>query len=148
MSRTAVVVTHGGRPEAVVALREAVQELTRAGFEVVLHDQDQARSLAGLETENVQTAGPADGIGDAEIVVVLGGDGTILRAAELTRGTRVPLLGINLGHVGFLAESERDDLSAAVARVASRDYEVEQRAVVDVFVHLPGYEGPVRGWAL
>jgi NAD+ kinase len=47
----------------------------------------------------------------AELVVVLGGDGTILRAAELVRGSRVPLLGINLGHVGFLAEAERDDLA-------------------------------------
>ena len=45
---------------------------------------------------------------------MLGGDGTILRAAELTRGDGAPLLGVNLGHVGFLAESERDDIGETV----------------------------------
>jgi len=142
VTRTAIVVTHGGRPEALVALREAMHELTAAGFTVVLHDQDIPTPHGDLMgVQRPETA-------DAEIVVVLGGDGTILRAAELTRGTSAPILGVNLGHVGFLAESERDDLRAAVHRVAARDYEVEERGVVEVEVRAPGHESPVIGWAL
>ncbi len=75
--------------------------------------------------EDVQTA-------DLEIVIVLGGDGTILRSAEIVRGTSVPLLGVNLGHVGFLAESEREDLTATVRRVLDREYTVEERRTLDV----------------
>ena len=52
-------------------------------------------------------------------MIVLGGDGTLLRAAELARPSGVPLLGVNLGHVGFLAEAERDDLDATVDRVVA-----------------------------
>src|SRR5580700_12098606 len=62
-----------------------------------------------------------------EMVLAIGGDGTLLRAAELSRPARVPLLGINLGHVGFLAEAEPEDLSAAVVSVVARRYTVEQR---------------------
>ena len=71
---------------------------------------------------------------DLEIVIVLGGDGTILRAAEITRGCDAPLLGVNLGHVGFLAEAERDDLPATVARALARDYAVEERMTLSVRV--------------
>ena len=63
---------------------------------------------------------------------MLGGDGSILRAAELVRGGTAPVLGINLGHVGFLAESERDDMDEAVRRVISREYEVEERLALQV----------------
>src|SRR6185295_14556254 len=71
---------------------------------------------------------------DLELVIVLGGDGTILRAAEIARGCDAPLLGVNLGHVGFLAEAEREDLPATVARVLARDYEVEERMTISVRV--------------
>ena len=71
---------------------------------------------------------------DLELVIVLGGDGTILRAAEIARGCDAPLLGVNLGHVGFLAEAEREDLPATVARALARDYEVEERMTLSVRV--------------
>lgn len=85
---------------------------------------------------------------DIELAIVLGGDGTILRAAELARAAGAPLLGINLGHVGFLAESERDDISEAVRRVAAGAYTVEERTTLQVRVQLPGVENPIVGWAL
>ena len=142
MTRTAIVVAHGGRPEALVALRETLHELAAAGFEVVLHDDHERLPVHG----DLQGS-RHDSIGDAEIVVVLGGDGTILRAAELTRGTDVPILGVNLGHVGFLAEAEREDLRAAVHRIGARDYKVEERGIVEVSVRTP--QGDVlTGWAL
>ena len=82
-----------------------------------------------------------------ELVIVLGGDGTILRAAELTRDHPVPLLGVNLGHVGFLAESERDDLGYTVARALARDYTVEERMTLSVRAKV-GDEVVYESWAL
>ncbi|WP_199421856.1 NAD kinase [Actinotalea solisilvae] len=128
MSRRVLVVSHGGRPEAVHAAEEAVLALRAAGLEPVGEDQ-------------------LDDIDGLEMVVVLGGDGTILRAAELTHGSDVPLLGVNLGHVGFLAESEREDIEEAVRRIAAGEYDVEERGTVEVRVLRPGAE-PVTGWAL
>jgi len=81
------------------------------------------------------------------MAVVLGGDGTILRAAEVVRGSEVPLLGVNLGHVGFLAEAERDDLHETVLRIADRRYEVEERMTLDVVVEL-GDQVLGRTWAV
>jgi NAD+ kinase len=83
----------------------------------------------------------------AEMVLVVGGDGTLLRAAELARPARVPLLGVNLGHVGFLAEAEPEDLSAAVESIAAGKYSVEQRMTVDVAVRTNG-EQLAATWAL
>jgi NAD+ kinase len=80
-------------------------------------------------------------------VIVLGGDGTILRAAEIARGCDAPLLGVNLGHVGFLAEAEREELPATVARALARDYEVEERMTINVRVKL-GDEVVHETWAL
>ncbi|MBE7701381.1 NAD kinase [Oerskovia sp. Sa1BUA8] len=144
MTRRVLIVTHGGRPEAVVALHEAVKELQDAGFEVGLHDDDLAETF-GDHMAQLRTR---EGVAESEVVMVLGGDGTILRAAELTHGTGVPLLGVNLGHVGFLAEAEREGLPAAVQRLAARDYVVEERGVLQVRVTLPGEDEPRIGWAL
>lgn len=87
---------------------------------------------------------PADG---CEVVCVLGGDGTLLWGAELARGSGVPLLGVNLGHVGFLAEAEREELGATVDRIAERAYTVEERVALEVVGYLDG-ERYYEGWAL
>ena len=84
---------------------------------------------------------------DCEIVVVIGGDGTILRGAELARLTGAPLLGVNLGYVGFLAEAEQDDLEVMVEHLVDRSYQVEERLTVDVSVLREGVE-VATGWAL
>ncbi|WP_315095527.1 NAD kinase [uncultured Cellulomonas sp.] len=131
MTRRALVVTHGGREEAVSATHEVVRELERAGVEPVLAAEDAV--AVDLPT--------------FELAVVLGGDGTILRAAELTRGTAVPLLGVNLGHVGFLAESEREEVGEAVRRLTAGEFEVEERGTLDVRVIDPD-GGVGTGWAL
>jgi NAD+ kinase len=83
----------------------------------------------------------------AEMVLVLGGDGTLLRVAEMTRPAGVPLLGVNLGHVGFLAEAEYDDLPNVIDRVITRQYTVEQRMTVDVTVR-QNSTVIARTWAL
>jgi NAD+ kinase len=80
-------------------------------------------------------------------VIVLGGDGTLLRAAELARPAGAPLLGVNLGHVGFLAEAEREEVPATVDHIVSRAYQVEERMTLAVTVHQEGEE-PYPCWAL
>jgi NAD+ kinase len=82
-----------------------------------------------------------------ELVVALGGDGTLLRAAELTRAEGTPLLGVNLGHVGFLAEAEPVDLDVTAAKILSGDYDVDERLAIDVSVIRAG-ETIIRDWAL
>src|SRR5699024_11470025 len=84
--------------------------------------------------------------GEIELAIVLGGDGTILRGAELVRGRSTPLVGINLGHVGFLAESEVDRVAHVVARAAERDYQVAERMTLDLtLTRADGSTG--AGWA-
>ena len=131
MTRRALVVIHRGRPEAVAATLVVVRELERAGVEPVTAEED---------------ATAAD-LPPFDLAVVLGGDGTILRAAELTRGTGVPMLGVNLGHVGFLAEIEPDNVTAAVRRLTSGDFVVEERSTLEVRVIGPDGEEHT-GWAL
>jgi NAD+ kinase len=94
----------------------------------------------------VPVTGP-DAADGAELVFALGGDGTLLRAAELARPAKAPLLGINLGKVGFLAEAEIGDLDEAVRRVVAREYTVEERLTLDVEV---SHGGAVvtASWAL
>jgi NAD+ kinase len=143
VTRRVLLVTHTGRSAAVAAAQEMSAGLRAAGLKVaVLPDEAEA-----LDGDGVLVADPDEPAEGCELVVVLGGDGTILRGAELVRGTQAPLLGVNLGHVGFLAESERDDLHATAQRVVDRDYDVEERMTLDITVR-HGVEVLHRCWAL
>jgi NAD+ kinase len=82
-----------------------------------------------------------------EVAVVLGGDGTMLRAAEVTRVQQIPLLGVNLGHVGFLAEVEKPPLSAIVSAITKREYVLDSRMVLQYAVKREG-KTVSQGWAL
>jgi NAD+ kinase len=84
---------------------------------------------------------------DAELVIALGGDGTFLRATELARPAGVPMLGVNLGHVGFLAEAEPDALTETVQAIAEHGYTVEERVTVDAEISVDGVT-TARAWAL
>jgi NAD+ kinase len=97
---------------------------------------DEAEEIACVGAEAVPATG--DALDGAEILIVLGGDGTILRAAEVARPAGVPILGVNLGHVGFLAEAEVEDLVAAVDLIVEGRYDVEERMTIDVVVRLNG----------
>ena len=135
--RRVLVLAHTGREAAVQAAEELLKLLVAAGLTPMVMPKE-AAGLTAEAQELLIVADMDDPLDSAELVVVLGGDGTILRGAELVRGGPVPLLGINLGHVGFLAESERDDLDYTVQRIAARDYEVEERMTLDVAVHADG----------
>ncbi len=130
MTRRALVVAHRTRPEAVRARDIVLRELAAAGVEAL---------LAGDYEE------PAN-LPEFELAIVLGGDGTILRAAELTRERGVPMLGVNLGHIGFLAEIEPDDVHTAVRRLTAGDFVVEERGTLEVTLFEDGHTS--TGWAL
>jgi NAD+ kinase len=94
----------------------------------------------------VVPAGPRAAEG-AELVIVLGGDGTLLRAAELARPAGTPLIGVNLGHVGFLAEAEPDGLTQTVDHLLAGEYRVEERMTLDVVARDNGTQ-IASTWAL
>jgi len=141
--RRVLLVTHGGRDEAVTLAREVAQELVDAGIQVVTATDE----VADLQQSSVVSVEPESAAEGCELVVVLGGDGTILRGAELARPFDIPMLGVNLGHVGFLAEAEVDGLSTVVRAVVDRRWEVEERTTLDVVVTLGGVV-TARSWAL
>jgi NAD+ kinase len=146
--RHILVVSHTGRSESLEAAVDVCRQLLEAGVVPVTNRQEHADIVATApELAAVEVLGEQVELGDLELVIVLGGDGTILRAAELVRGCSVPLLGVNLGHVGFLAESERDDLTATVHRALARDYLVEERMTLAVRVKVDA-EVVYETWAL
>jgi len=133
--RNILVVVHARRDDTVAAAQRVVSALREAGARPVLSPDDReelgdALALLG----QVATLGVDVSVDDIELAIVLGGDGTILRAAELVREGTAPVLGINMGHVGFLAEIERDDMDYAVSRAIERDYAVEERLALQVRV--------------
>ncbi|WP_082093572.1 NAD kinase [Demequina sediminicola] len=126
MSRAVVVISNPHRQEIIEAATLVERTLTDLGM-TVLHEFDSA--------------------GDIEVALVLGGDGTMLHAAHVMHGTGIPLLGVNLGRVGFLAELDRDDVVAAARRLAAGEYTVEERGTLQVRVVRA--DGSVeQGWAL
>ncbi|MFH8345766.1 NAD kinase [Streptomyces sp. NPDC018045] len=134
--RTVFLLAHTGRPAAVRSAELVVQGLLRSGIGVRVLAEEAAdlplpASVVRVESEQCAAEG-------CELLVVLGGDGTLLRGADFARTSGVPMLGVNLGRVGFLAEAERDDLDKVVDRVVTRSYEVEERMTIDVLVRNNG----------
>lgn len=132
--RSVLLVVHIGRDQIVELASQCAADLAEAGFEVrVLREEGAAIDVPGARV--VSPDGAADGV---ELVLVLGGDGTFLRAAELARDAGAPLLGVNLGHVGFLAEAEPHALNPTVAAIVNKAYSVEERVTVEAEVRLGG----------
>jgi NAD+ kinase len=147
-TRYILVVAHTGRQDSLAAGVEVCSQLIAAGVIPVLSEDERRDVLAAEPSfDRVAVLGVDVQPSELELVIVLGGDGTILRAAELVRGCSAPLLGVNLGHVGFLAESERDDLRLAVERGLAEDYEVEERMTLSARVKV-GEEVVYESWAL
>ncbi|HEY9292545.1 MAG TPA: NAD kinase [Microlunatus sp.] len=144
-TRRVAVLTHTGRDEAIKAASRLINGLSAAGIVCVLPSADivhlglsandraievlpDADPIIGLETPEVP---------QIELLVVLGGDGTILRGAEWVLASDVPLLGVNLGHVGFLAEAESSEIDLIVETVVNRSFRVEERSTIDVRILSP-----------
>ena len=136
--RRAVVFINPSREEAVNAARELAQLLIAKDFVLVTPTE--------VSIENISPVAISE-IGDVELAIVLGGDGTILRGAEVTLNRNIPLLGINLGHVGFLAEVSKPALIDIAASVIDKTYVYENRMVLGYSVERDGVEIS-QGWAL
>lgn len=142
--RAVLILVHATRPEAAQVAVEFALAVQAEGIGICALDADATvLKSAGLEQVRSVTSAPPD----SELALVFGGDGTILRAAEACRGTQVPVLGVNLGHVGFLAESDAEDLGQVVRGVIDQTYTVEERLTVDVSVTVGG-EVVATNWAL
>lgn len=136
--RRVLLLTHTGREDARRVAIDFCRSLTQHGIVVRLLASE-AHDL-GVEPDDFAPAldlVPPDDAPSAhcEIAVVIGGDGTILRAAELTHGAGTPLLGVNLGHVGFLAEAESDDVESTIEAIVARRYTAEERLTIDVSIY-------------
>ncbi|MFW6774817.1 NAD kinase [Nocardioides sp. CPCC 205120] len=136
-ARRVLLLTHTGRAGARVVAEEFCRALHAGGLEVLV-PADEAPDL-DLDEGAVRVVEDDDLI-DAglELAVVIGGDGTILRAAERTRASGTPLLGVNLGHVGFLAEAEHDDVASTIEAIVERRYTTEERLTLEVTVVVGG----------
>lgn len=141
--RSVLLVAHTSRRQIVTLANEVITGLTDAGLQVRML----AREASACVDDAVQVVGPDEAAHGCEIVLTLGGDGTFLRAAELARPAGVAMLGVNLGHVGFLAQADPHALPEALELLVGGHYEVEERVTVDAEVLLDGAVAD-RAWAL
>lgn len=144
MSREILVLTHPRRDGMASRANFVLDRLAAAGIAPRMLDDE--AELLGLTTVNTVPRDDEAAVG-VELVLVLGGDGTLLRGAELARSADIPLLGVNLGHVGFLAEAEPDAMQSTIDAVIRKEYRVEERMTVDITIRFGG-EVVHRGWAL
>ena len=140
MSRRVLFVVRSGSNQAPDVARVAAQGLIESGIEVACaHDDAQLLNVRGVTS--------SDDASGCELVVVFGGDGTILSGIELARPADVPVLGVNLGHVGFLAEAEPEDIHAVVHAIVDHNWRVEERLTLEVHVDGPEQQ-QWQSWAL
>ena len=152
--RVVLLVVHTGRDEATETARRVQKVLGDNGIglriltaEAVDRGAERV-DLAGLEELGAEVVDAHEhAAAGCELVLVLGGDGTFLRAAELARNAETPVLGVNLGRIGFLAEAEAEAIDTVLEHVVSRNYRVEQRMTLDVLIRADG-EVISHGWAL
>ena len=154
--RVILLVVHTGREEATDTARRVEKVLSDNGIGLRLLSAEAVdRGSVHLDPRDLKTLGVDIEVVDAderaaegcELVLVLGGDGTFLRAAELARNAEIPVLGVNLGRIGFLAEAEAEAIDAVLDHVISRTYRVEERMTLDIAVREDG-QVVSRGWAL
>jgi len=143
--RSVLIIAHTFRYEVTCMAADAARQLRVAGFDVRMLAGE--ASEAGCDAEATVVPDDDSAADGAEIVLVFGGDGTFLRAAEYARPAGVPMLGVNFGHVGFLAEADPEAVAATIKAVIDGRYEVEERTTVDVEV---SHHGTVlaTSWAL
>lgn len=141
-SREILLVLHPNRPEAKVEAAKIVSQLTKSGFKFLSVNQTDIDNVEQISQEQLRGARES-----LELALVLGGDGTILRGAEQVHGTQVPVLGINLGHVGFLAQIGRPSTDTIVEAIKNKTYVTEKRMTLAYQVQRKE-KNVAHGWAL
>jgi NAD+ kinase len=156
LQRTVLLVVHTGRAEATEVARRVEKVLGENGIGLrVLAAEAVDRGPLHLSPDDMRALGVDIEVVNAdeqaargcELVLVLGGDGTFLRAAELARNVEIPVLGVNLGRIGFLAEAEAEAIDTVLDHVINRGYRIEERMTLDVVVRAGG-QVISHGWAL
>lgn len=145
MTRQVLVVTGAQTQQKAELAVSATQYLIKHGLSVTMEAAQLQDFLAqdfDAKTQIVEFTGQS-----VELAIVLGGDGSILRAAELLREQSAPILGINAGHVGFMAEAEASSLFDALDAVVAGNYEVKNRLALEVQVTEAGKQ-VFSSWAL
>jgi NAD+ kinase len=137
MMRNLLIVCNPGRVDAVVAAVELQQNLASTFGIYTISDVN----IPGVIRSSIEE------LPEIEVAVVLGGDGTMLRAAEVAHVRDIPLLGVNLGHVGFLSEVERSKISDVINAVVNKSYVIDPRITLSYTVEREG-KTVATGWAL
>ena len=140
--REVLLVIHPHRPEAREFATEIAQTLSGEGFIFHTNADFPIKNVSNIQSGEVRAVRDR-----CELAVVLGGDGTILRGAEIVHGSAVPLLGINLGHVGFLAQLRKIGVAEIIAAIRDKKYTTEKRMTLAYNV-LRGNSSVAQGWAL
>ena len=138
IERAILFVVNPKRPDARKAADELAEFFRKSGFTLFANPEADLTGIEPFDPQHLESV---------EIAIVLGGDGTMLRAAEAVRGTKIPLLGVNLGRVGFLAEVEKPSISEICAAVLEKNYIVDERLVLGYSV-LRHEKEVSQGWAL
>ncbi|MEY4989541.1 MAG: hypothetical protein RI933_1174 [Actinomycetota bacterium] len=155
MQRNVLIVTHTRRLEAIEVGQFVIERLVESGITPIMSSGElndyrnfnESQGATASTITAVKELGSDVHVADLELAVVFGGDGTILKAAEIVRESAVPLMGINLGHVGFLADSEREEIESTIQHIIERSYQVTDRLTLDVEVQVDG-KTVYETWAL
>jgi NAD+ kinase len=142
VTRSVILVLHPSRPEAHDWAAKVVRDLDSRKIDVFTASEiaiDGAKRKTEQELKN--------SVRDSELVLVLGGDGTILRGTEIAHGSDVPVLGVNLGHVGFLAQIQRPSIESLVDAIDKKLYKTERRMTLSYKIERKGVLVG-EGWAL
>ncbi|MEY3374581.1 MAG: hypothetical protein RIT18_1212, partial [Actinomycetota bacterium] len=140
--REILLVLHPNRPEAKVVAAEIVSTLSKDGITFISTVDSEIAGVDYISKKELATRLPG-----IELTLVLGGDGTILRGAEQIHGTKIPVLGINLGHVGFLAQIGKPTTSSVIEAIRTKKYSTEKRMTLAYQVQREG-KVVAHGWAL
>jgi NAD+ kinase len=144
MQRVLIVISHADDAAAQEATN-ACKHLAQRGIACVFDKEDLEHFVTlGAAQPEGSTAYSGE---DLDLVMVLGGDGSILRAAEIVNGNPAPILGINLGHVGFMTEAERSEIPAVLDAVAAGNFSTSERTTLEVKVWQEGKE-VFSSWAI
>jgi len=144
ISRRLLLVVHPTRSDAKTTAEALIAKLVSENFEIVSTSEIEMAGIAKISLSELDDLLSKAAI---ELAVVLGGDGTILRAAQAIRGSSVPLLGVNLGHVGFLAQIGRPTIAELATAIIAKNYKSERRMVLQYRIERAG-ESIAHGWAL
>ena len=143
------LVVHAGRDASLAAAAEAARILGDLDVEVVVAQAADPAVDGAVEPAGAIVPVTVDVFADGlDLAISLGGDGTFLRAAHLCRDAGVPVLGVNLGRLGFLAEVEADDLGPTLRAVANGKYTIQERPTLEMVATDDTDTEIARGWAI